>query len=144
VTKPQIALEIAWEDPADHMIAASVIASNGRFSGASQFYCYPNTLISWARDLDGFPRSARDSRELKVGGPDAYTDIAFDFRCFDEAGHTSVRAAIRESTQTAKHSPKDRVVLELRFEAAALDRFVEQLHSLGTEKAGVAVLDGIA
>ena len=117
-----------WWD-ADVMLCI-ISCSNGVFSGAARVYLGLDELAALAESLDGFPKNPSDSRKVRLGAPDpsfAGGCINLSFHCVDSAGHTVVDANIRAD----RYSPggPGSGNFTIRFEPAALDRFVSDLRA---------------
>ena len=66
-----------------------------------------------------------------------------DFYCYDQTGHTALRAKLRVDTPTdCRIEESDYVELEMKFEPSAMDSFVGQLQDTLRDNEGIAVLQG--
>ena len=132
-------VEVLWSDT--DIFEVRVFAWNGAFGGCADAYVAIVGLKEAAAELEGFPRSASDSRELIFGafGKEwAGGAVNMRFYCRDAAGHAFVDARI-ESDHHKTHGAQS-VVLSVPIEASAMDTFVEELQHLENDKRGVAIL----
>ena len=132
-------VEVVWSDT--DIFEIRVSAWNGSFGGSADVYVAIGGLKEAAAKLEGFPRSASDSRELVFGGFGkewAGGAVNMRFYCPDAAGHAFVVAKI-ESDHDKTHGAQS-VVLFVPIEAAAVDTFVEGLRRLEIDEKSIAVL----
>lgn len=130
---------VIYED-AD-MLELRVSAWNGAFGGQANVYVALGHLEDVAASLRGFPEKPDDSREVSFGdfGPQwGVGCVSMRFYCIDGVGHAYVAGRL-ESRETIAGVVQS-VLLTLPVEAAAVDRFVDELGRLGLEKNGVALL----
>ena len=123
------------------MLQLSALAWNGEFGGAAKPYVGIGALKEAAAQLSGFPRDPSDTREVTLGtfGPRAAGGgISMRFFCTDNAGHARVEVKMESDSLTDERLQS--VTLWLAVEAAAVDRFVDDLRRLERDKAGTAVL----
>lgn len=134
-----IQLKVAWTDP--DVIQLRATAWNGEFGGAADPYVGIGRLEEAATLLAGFPRDPSDIREVSLGafGPrTAGGGISMSFFCIDKSGHARVEVKI-QSDQLSDDRLQS-VTLWLPIEAAAIDRFVDDLRRLEAQKSGIAYL----
>jgi len=152
---PQLAIQVVYFDDAE--ITLQISASNGRYSGTTSVYIGSDgkELTELADKLKGFPKS-RDhmvsvkwgctkefAAETKALGLKAHPAYAyFDFRCIDNILHTAVSVDLQEYSNSERHEANGNVHLELLFDPASLDNFVNSLSSLAGRREGTATLVG--
>jgi hypothetical protein len=132
-------LNVKWYD-AD-LLEVGIAAWNGAFGGAADVYLSIGRLREIAEELEGFPRSPADKREVlfgRFGQEWAGGAVSMRFYCADRAGHAYVESKIESDRRIAGVTQS--VVLSLGIEPAALDSFVEDLRRLDIEKTGSARL----
>lgn len=130
---------VLWSD-AD-VIKGRASAWNGQFGGTADVYVGTGGLAEAALNLDGFPRSLSDRRQLQLGefGPATAGGAAtMHFYCKDSAGHALVEVRM-ESDQT-QEIPAQTVFLVAAVEPAAIDSFVADLRRLEQDLRGTAYL----
>lgn len=134
-------LEVIYADV--DIIEIRVSAWNGSFGGATDLYVAVDGLSKIATKLGGFPKNPADVREFTLGAFErefAGGAVSMKFYCIDQAGHAYVESRIESDTESAKVWQVATLVMPV--EAAAVDRFVEDLRQLEKEKSGVALLEG--
>jgi hypothetical protein len=139
-----LVIEAVWDD-AD-MLEVRIAVSNGSFSGHTNVYVALGELASAADKLRSFPTSSRDERRVRWGSEEPSSRLGrveLLFRCRDGAGHPVLVADVMSSEMSAEE-PGQTVHLQLPFEAAGMDRFVEAPHDVEAAKRGVAILEGVA
>lgn len=157
MVEQQIRAEQAMAEPPDSYLylqkiernpslsGVAIVASNGAFRGMTKLYLTPSCITELAQKLHGFPQNIADQRviELGVAASGAYCQITLT--CVDGVGHTA--ASIHLLNHPHHHgwrtNPQS-TCLDIRFEAAALDRFVKQLQLLAQNQTEKAVLMGCA
>ena len=133
--------EVVWHD--DDVVSVRVSASNGAFSGVADAYVGSDGLVLVAENLNGFPVSPSDRREVTVGAfgeGSAGGGVTLRFACTDGSGHARVEV-ILEGDQGSGGDHPETVHLFIPIEAAAVDRFVLGVRRLATTAKGVASLD---
>ena len=127
---------------AEDLIQVRVFAWNGAFGGTADIYVGIGRLEEIAAELEGFPASVSDGREIKLGalGPKAAGGVEMRFYCTDASGHAYVECKIDSGSLSVE--PVQSVTLSLPIEAAAVDSFVDELRLLGVRKSGLARLEG--
>lgn len=136
-----IRLEVIYADP--DLIEVRVTAWNGAFGGATDLYMNIGGLEEVAVRLAGFPKNPADMREFILGAfgrEFAGGGVSMKFYCIDCAGHAYIESRIESDTESARVWQAATLVMPV--EAAAIDRFVEDLRRLEKEKLGVALLEG--
>ena len=134
-------LEVIYAD-AD-LFELRVSAWNGAFGGATDLYVEVDGLGQIASKIAGFPKNPADVREFTLGAfgrEFAGGAMNMRFYCIDQAGHAYVESRIESDAESAKVWQVATLVMPV--EAAAIDRFVEDLRRLEKEKSGVALLEG--
>jgi hypothetical protein len=128
---------------AEGLIEVRISAWNGAFGGTADVYVGIGRLQETAASLKGFPGHPSDTRELILGafGPEwAGGGVSMQFYCADASGHAYVESKIESGDKRGRSI--ESVILSLPIEAAAVDSFVDELHRLGVNEAGVARLQG--
>ena len=124
-----LSLEIIWQDP--DMVELKILAANDEFSGATEVYTIYDDICSFIKALEKFPKSIRDTVEFSAGRKDSYAYAKMRFYCFTASGHTAGRIKLESNVATEfRPEEKNKIELELQFEAAALDSFILQLRKL--------------
>ena len=85
--------------------------------------------IQNGRGLCGFPLRADDVRDVELGQFDpscAGGGVKLHFYCLDSVGHAAVEMRLRGDTCTALGDVES-VALRIALEAAAIDRFVDEI-----------------
>lgn len=139
-----LTIEAVWDDP--DMLEVRVAVSNGGFSGRTNVYVALGELAATADQLRTFPTGPRDERRVCWGSEEPGSRLGrvdLLFRCRDGAGHPVLIAEVISSDMSAEE-PGQMVCLQLPFEAAGMDRFVEALRAVEGAKRGNAMLEGAA
>lgn len=139
-----LSIEAVWDDP--DMIEVCVTVSNGGFSGRTNVYVAIGGLAAAADQLRGFPSGPGDERRVYWGSekPESRLgQVDLLFRCRDGAGHPLMIAEVTSSDMSVEE-PGQTVRLQLSFEAAGMDRFVETLRVVERAKRGIAMLEEAA
>jgi hypothetical protein len=121
-----------------------IVVGNGRFGGAADVYVETGGLVKAAGVLEGFPKNAQDSLEIKFGqfgAKSAGGAVQLRFSCKDLAGHPEIRAVLEDDHLSPGNV--ECVTLFLDFEPAALDDFVVALRRLEDDREGCAELRAI-
>ena len=139
----KLALEIIWFD--DDMLELRVCASNGRFSGQATFYAALDEPARFAAKIEGFPLSASDSRDYKLGGGKFVECGSATARlaCKDGCGHLLVEITICMPSGD-ENSAVESSTLLVEALPAEIDSFVEQLRLMRVEVGQIAVLGQIS
>jgi hypothetical protein len=133
-------LNIIWKD--NDMFEVKVTASNGRFSGVTEVYDTPDSLLSFAKTLKGYPKD-NDILFYEAGKKDSYAYYSMKFYTIDNYGHVGVLVCIEENVSTKfRAEEKDKINLELLVEPSAIDIFQRELIHIAQEQAGNATLIG--
>ncbi|HKF22338.1 MAG TPA: hypothetical protein VKE93_12270 [Candidatus Angelobacter sp.] len=125
--KTGFTVEVVWWD-AD-VIKYRCTGSNGSFSGATEVYMNHSDLSEMAEALSGFPLRADDVRDVELGQFDpscAGGGVKLHFYCLDSVGHAAVEMRLRGDTCTALGDVES-VALRIALEAAAIDRFADEI-----------------
>jgi hypothetical protein len=123
------------------MFQLNALAWNGEFGGTAKLYVAIGGLEEAAAQLSGFPRDPSDTREIVLGafGPKtAGGGISMRFLCVDNAGHA--RVEVKMESDRLNDERAQSVAVWLAVEAAATDRFVDDLRRLERDKSGTAAL----
>ena len=143
VTGPVLVVDAVYDD--DDLLELRVTISNGSFSGGTSVYVDRDALESCAALLKGFPAPVQDERVVEWGDSDVSSSLGgvkLRFLCIDASGHAGVWAELRSSDSLSGVMPHQTVRLFLPIEAAAVDRFVDELAIVGAKKRGRAQLTG--
>lgn len=149
INKPQLSFEVVYSD--EDLFQVEVIASNGRFAGTALFYfgLDGKELIEFGEKLRGFPKAVdqviyqefghtrkeiSDLKEIFLGLEPGIPYIGLKFFCADRTGHSVVDIVLFDM---------GKVSLELQFDPASLDQFVQELINVGNTEEGKATLVGI-
>lgn len=139
-SNPGILIELGWWDT--HLLQCDVTCSNGAFSGRTRVYLGHSRLAEMAGVLNAFPTHVSDVRDFELATSDPQTPaggVLLHFYCLDSSGHIAVNVQLRGDT-CAGMGQLESVALKIPLEAAAIDKFVEQLRNFRNEGGGVAHL----
>ena len=128
---------VLWSDADVVKVRAS--AWNGRFGGSAEVYVGIGGLAEAAQNLDGFPRSLSDERQIQFGGfgpAIAGGAATMHFYCKDSAGHVLVEVRMESDGEI----PAQTVFLVAAVEPADIDSFVADLRRLEQDQRGGAYL----
>lgn len=131
-----------WSD--NDVIQLCVSAWNGTFGGSAEIYEAIGDLEEAAARLRGFPRNVSDMREIIFGSFDrkfAGGCVKMRFHCIDGAGHACAEASIDSNHELG--GTIQTVLLSVRVEPAAIDRFIQELQRVGENRKGRAYLKGL-
>ena len=134
--------QVIWYD--NDVVQLCVSAWNGAFGGAADIYEAIGDLEEAAAQLRGFPRTPSDRREVIFGNFDrkcAGGGVNMRFHCIDRAGHAYVEATIDSNHESG--GTVQTALLSMPVEVAAIDEFVQELHTVGANRAGTAHLKGM-
>jgi hypothetical protein len=132
--KKGLSIAIEWWD--EDVVIFVFNASNGIFCGAVEVYLHHDALEQLAKNLSGFPRDAKDQREIDLGAfsiREAGGGVQMRFVCVDAACHPAVDVKLQIEQRSA-FGEMQSVVLRIPLEAAAIDNFVTQLRQFKTAK----------
>ena len=137
--EPGLTIEAVYSDP--DLIEVVVVAGNRWFSGASTFYTGEKELKDVARVLKGFPANREDVRVVALGerilaSPNGH--VALRFFCRDGSGHIIVEVKIAAGHDYGETHQE--AIVAIPTEAAAVDRFVQELEVMAGEGRGTAQL----
>lgn len=135
-----IEFEVVWWD--QDLIEYLVRCSNAAFAGAAKMYMVRDELSNAATELNGFPSSNKDSRNIALGTFDpkiAGGGIHMQFDCVDSVGHACVQVKLRANGCKAMGDAQS-VCLMIPVEAGAIDAFVSQIQCLRITKGAKAFL----
>ncbi|HUX61094.1 MAG TPA: hypothetical protein VMV32_07270 [Ignavibacteriaceae bacterium] len=133
-------LKIIWKD--DDMFEIKVSASNGRFSGITEVYDTPDSLLSFAKSLKGFPIGNKIIF-YEAGKKDGYAYFSMRFYAIDNFGHVGIQICLEENVSTEfRAEEKDKISLELLVEPSAIDSFQNELIHLAEKQEGNATIYG--
>jgi len=140
-TNANAPLELAVLQADDDFVMYVVSASNGRFTGAAEFYGTPAVVSKLADGLRGFPRSLDERRVVEIGVADlAFTmeGARLDLYCTDSTGHLAMDVVVGDCLGFG--GSQQRASFQVRFEAAALDDFVADLDAMEVVDGSRAVM----
>jgi len=155
INNPELSFETLYLD--EDLLQIEVIASNGKYAGITTFYLNPNEteLVEFAKKLLSFPQyigqvvrhkfgfSQDELIDLKKKGFKGVTSfVDLHFYCVDKLGHSALRINLIEESWSEQEDDRDNVSLELQFDPASLDVFVQELIVLAETKKGKATLKG--
>jgi hypothetical protein len=134
-------MEVIYADV--DLIELSVSGWNGAFGDSTALYLSISGLEKLRRKLQDFLKTASDVRDLVLGSFErkfAGGGVSLRFYCQDRAGHAYGESRIESGAESA--GVMQVVTLSMPVEAAAVDRFAEELRRLEKDKSGVAILEG--
>jgi hypothetical protein len=138
--QPHLRLEIVWAD--EHMVEVEARASNGRFCGTLEIYTTGETLKELADGLVGFPSTPTQTVEYEEGERGSYAFLSLKFYCADNLGHLGLRVRMEEAGRADHPDERTEAQFVLSCEAAAVDRFQQQLARMAASESGSATLEG--
>jgi hypothetical protein len=143
--KPGLAIEVV--DPDDDYLGINISAASDRYVGQTHIYAGRRQLTEFAGVISGFPAKVGDERHFEFGSRDpkfagGYVAMAFGFTF--GSGHTKGYPQVAISIEDDKgwHSEAS-ASFSIKFEPAALDRFVSSLREIENAMAGEAILAAI-
>lgn len=140
--EPNLTIERIWDDP--DMIELDVHVSNGNYIGDTQVYTTEKEIIELREELEGFPRTADHRVEFSAGSRDSYAYFAVSFYSFGGRGTCAIHVSLESNVPTDfRPEEKFKIQLEMKFEPAALDRFLPQLERISQTHKSVATLKGM-
>jgi len=123
------------------LVKLRVSASNSSFGGEADVYLGTGQLGEVATQVQGFPKSVSDTREVMLGSFDpesAGGGVSMRLYCVDRSGHAYVETKIESDRDSAGRVQS--ATLLVPIEATAVDSFVDELHRLDTGTATTACL----
>lgn len=137
------ALEISLhqKDDGDGLARYRVAISNDSFSGSSLVWGYAENFDELAAALEGFPRSTSD-KVLKQLGSSGVGLANFEFFCVDGSGHAVAWVNLESEYPVHPSNRYETISMCIRIEAAGVDSFVKELHSLASSRSEKATLHG--
>ena len=138
--QPHLRLEVVWADV--HMVEIVARASNGRFCGALEIYTTGETLKELADGLVGFPSTPAQTVEYEEGERGSYAFLSLKFYCADNLGHLGLLVQMEEAGRADHPDERTETQFVLSCEAAAVDRFRQQLARMAASESGSATLEG--
>jgi hypothetical protein len=138
-----LSLKVIWYDR--DVIELRISASNGAFAGVTDLYEGYGDLEKAAAQLSGFPQNPSDEREVVFGTFDrkgAGGGVRLRFHCVDNSGHAYADVII--ASGRLEGGMNQNVALAMPVEAAALDRFVEELEKLEADLTSTARLESVS
>lgn len=136
----KLSFEVVWYD--EDLIEIEVVGINESFRGSTQVYTTSDHLNDIAKSLEGFPKKTDDRIEVKFGDVTKFSSVVLDFYCYTGAGSAIVYVELVNTVNTVGSKKHDRqsVALAVRFEAAAIDRFVSGIRRIAKNIEGKAEL----
>jgi len=132
-------LSLGVSDVDPDYVRLDVTAADGQFAGYTEIFGGLSTIADLASHLDGFPRSADDRREIRLGSlsPTAAGGwVRLLCRCIDRAGHAVIEIELTNKYTADRSAPRTAQV-HLRVDPPAIDDFVRALRAwdgaLGSE-----------
>jgi hypothetical protein len=140
---PTLEIEVVWADSDLQEVVVS--ASSEHFAGRVNLYAGPAELSELAEVLRGFPRSADDRREYKLGQDNlaGYGTARLVFFCKDSTGHVIAQVELRGNPEEPKLGAEFSVV-QVTAVAADIDRFEQELRSINNHVGSSAALKSAA
>ena len=131
-----------WED--EDLVELNIEASNGSFHGETQVYTTREEIKEWVEGLRGFPTSEAHEVIFSTGEKESYVYAYLRSYTFSGMGKSAMRIILESNVPTEyRKEEKNKVELELRFEPAALDRFIPSLERVSEELGAKATMTGI-
>jgi len=139
---PQLSIDLVWEDV--DLEELRISAHNGCYCGTAKAYFAQGDVGILADSIRGFPKIVSQQEVFQGGSEELGSSAQLVFRCIDGSGHPAVIVSLVEAVDVNDRPPRlNRVELELRFEAYALDEFCRELDSIARRESNRAVLRGI-
>jgi hypothetical protein len=134
-------LEIIWKD--DDMFELQISVDNGRYSGRTEVYETKDSLLQFAKSLEGFPND-KENLTHRCGEKDSYAYFEMKFYQIGLTGIVGLQISLEENVATEyREEEKDKLKMELVVEPNAIDKFQKELVELAKTEKGVAELIGI-
>jgi hypothetical protein len=140
-----VGIEVRVVHVDEHLIELRVWASNGTFTGQVDIYANSAVPAETADKLRGFPSSKDDTREIELGTfrtDAAGGGAALRFCCNDSAGHVTVVVWLQGDVSRSGAGVEN-ATFSVPIEAAAVDRFVQQLERMSSTVGNGARLEGL-
>jgi len=139
LVRAYLKIEIVWAD--SDMLELRLAASNESFAGEANFYAKLGEASIFAKQIEGFPRTATDTREYKFGDTSmhGYGGATIRLHCIDHSGHLGVQVEVHKNSMRPKQVAQSAIV-QLSTVPAEIDSFVEQLLRMKDEVGSVATL----
>lgn len=138
-------LLLAVTDVDPDYVRLDISMADGTFAGRVDVYERPGLAATLAAELNGFPRSPTDRREVVLGSFDpavAGGGLRLVFRCLDRSGHAIVEAELED--QPMDGSAPRFARLRMPVDATAIDSFVADLSGWSAMVGGGVILRGVA
>ena len=137
-----LTIERIWDDP--DMIELDVHVSNGYYTGETQVYTTEKEIIELRKELEGFPKTDDHRVEFSAGTRDSYAFLSLRVYAFGGRGTCAIHVCLESNVPTDfRPEEKFKIQLEMKFEPAALDRFLPQLERISHAHKSVATLKGM-
>jgi hypothetical protein len=137
----EAAIKITVVDPEDYYFGVEIHAWTRRYSGGTRVFVGDDleALSQFCARISGFPARGDDDRESQFGTTTSGGYCRLRFRTVDAVGHAVVDVELDDdislySDASAKFS--------FRVDAAAVDRFIQELRDVVRDRIGEAVLEG--
>ena len=135
-------IERIWDDP--DMIEIDVRVFNGAYAGESQVYTVQQDILRFKEELEGFPKSDDQTAYFSAGKRDSYAFLSIRAYAFGGRGTCAIHVCMESNVPTHyRPEEKFKIELEMKFEPAALDRFLPQLERVAHDHGSKALLKGI-
>jgi hypothetical protein len=142
---PGLAIEVVDRD--DDYLGINISAANDRYVGQTHIYAGGKQLTEFAGVISGFPSKVGDeryfefgSREPKFAGGYMAMVFSFTFGSGHTKGYPQVAITIEDDKGWYSEASAS---FSIKFEPAALDRFVSSLREIENAMAGEATLAAI-
>jgi hypothetical protein len=123
------------------LVKVRVSAGNSTFGGTADVYLRTGQLGELASQLQGFPKTLSDTRQVLLGTFDpesAGGGVSMRFYCVDRSGHIRVETKIESDGDSAGRVQS--AMLLVPIEPGAIDLFVEDLRGLDAGVTATACL----
>jgi len=127
-------------------VRLDVTAADGVFAGFTEVYESLDSLVELAAQLEGFPSSPADRRDIMLGSRDPKAAggwVSLLCRCVDRSGHPMIEIELSDKYSAFGLSPRT-AHMHLRVEAPAVDEFVETLRNWSAALGSKVTLRGVA
>jgi len=136
-------IHVDWVD--ETLREVTVIATSKRFSGLTNAYIGPQSLVELADCIHGFPMSRADRRTFRIGDPNCngYCVADLVLFCRDSTGHLAIEVSLRETPGIPGEPVEAATVIVLAL-PADIDNFEAQLRAVSNVVGFYAVLKSAA
>lgn len=134
-------ISLYQKDDGDGLSRYMVAASNDSFSGAALVWAYSENFQELGFALDGFPQATSDKVCKQLGSPGVGL-VELEFSCIDGSGHAVAWIRLESEYPVETSNRYENMSMCVQVEAAAVDSFVKELHSLALHRLEKATLCG--